>query len=151
MFKDKLDWNYWSDDLEMGIASIDDDHRRILALIGTLRDAIDSPDPHPVIIATLATLRDYADRHFRREEAMLATSGYPNLTSHRQVHDSFRDYTRHPSEDDALPNAVLMLSYLVNWWTGHIVTDDKQYRDHVLRHPEAIAAAEAFPPILPED
>jgi hemerythrin len=147
MFNQKLAWDYWSEDLAIGIASIDDDHRRILETIARLHEAVGLDDPQPVIDRTLALLQSYVDLHFRREEAMLRAAGYGGLASHSAIHDTFRAYTREQVDSDEPKSAVLLLSYLVNWWTGHIATEDKLYRQLVEGKPEALAAAGAVPPI----
>ena len=49
MFSDKLAWDYWSDNLAIGIEAIDNDHRRILDTIASLRGAVDMEDAQPVI------------------------------------------------------------------------------------------------------
>ena len=146
-FRDKLQWEPWSDDLAIGIASIDDDHRQILRLIGTLYDAVGCPDPQAAISDTMATLTQYVEHHFRREETLLELARFSALEAHRSVHDTFRDYVRLQAQDDSPQNATQLLSYLINWWVGHIATDDKFYREQVLLHPDAIAIAEAIPPM----
>lgn len=147
MFSDKLAWDYWSDNLAIGIEAIDDDHRRILETIAALRGAVEMSDPQPTIQRTLELLRDYVDIHFRREEAMLAAAGYEMLAVHRALHDTFRAYAAECLAQDEPHNPMLLLSYLVNWWTGHIATDDKFYRETVLSRPEALSAAAALPPL----
>jgi len=149
MFSQKLEWDYWSDSLAIGIEAIDADHRRILDLIASLHQAVTLDDPQPAIARTLATLRDYVDIHFRREEAMLRAAGYAAFEAHRDIHDTFRIYAQEQIDSTRPHNAMELLSYLVNWWTGHIATDDKFYRETALASPEALKAAQAFPP-LPE-
>ena len=147
MFSDKLAWDYWSENLAIGIEAIDDDHRRILDTIASLRGAVDMADAQPVNLQTLAVLHDYVEIHFRREEAMLEAAGYEMLAVHRAIHDTFRSYAAELAAQEEPHNPMLLLSYLVNWWTGHIATDDKFYRDCALSCPEALAAAQALPPL----
>jgi hemerythrin len=147
LFQEKLRWDSWSDVLEIGIASIDDDHRHILTLISTLHDAVGETDPQPTIRTTMETLRDYVEYHFRREETMLLAADYPAQDAHRALHDTFRAYVSLQLGDDVPKDTAVLLSYLVNWWVGHIATDDKFYREHVLRHPSAITSADAIPPM----
>lgn len=133
MTQNKLTWDYWSDDLTMGIPMIDADHRAILDLIGQLRQAYDQPEADAAARIALYRIARYADQHFTREESMLAQANYPYLPQHKQRHDTFRAYVATVNDtSDHLPEVGELLSWLVDWWVGHIVTEDKMYRDHML-------------------
>ncbi len=130
--RDKLDWDYWSDDLSVGIPGIDGDHRGILDLIARLHGAFDAPDADSTVRDALARIAEYAERHFQREESMLERAGYAFLAQHRQRHDTFRAYvTAFSNQDVPLPQLGELLSWLVDWWVGHIGSEDKLYRAHL--------------------
>ncbi|MCR6628995.1 MAG: hemerythrin family protein [Magnetospirillum sp.] len=135
----KLDWETWSEDLSVGIEAIDGDHKGILDLIGHLHEAYDGPNGADAVRLAVGRIAAYAETHFQREERMLLVAGYPFLIQHRARHDTFRAYVAHIVMGTApLPEVGELLSWLVDWWVGHIGTEDKLYRDHVRQHPEAV-------------
>ncbi|NFV82039.1 bacteriohemerythrin [Magnetospirillum aberrantis] len=140
----KLDWEAWSDDLSVGIAAIDDDHRGILDLIAHLHEAYDSDHGTDAVRLAVGRIAAYAETHFQREERMLLLAGYPYLIQHRARHDAFRAYVANiVMGASPLPEVGELLSWLVDWWVGHIGTEDKQYRDHVQSRPDAVAAIDS--------
>jgi len=75
----------WTDDLSVGDARIDAQHRSIFECAGALE--ADLAGSHPDHTArALAFLRRYALQHFTAEEALLQRAGYPELASHRDLH-----------------------------------------------------------------
>lgn len=139
--RDKLDWHAWSEELSVGIDAIDTDHRGILELIARLHEAYDSPDGGAdAVRSAVGRIAAYAETHFQREERMLLVAGYPYLIQHRARHDTFRAYVANIVMGTApLPEVGELLSWLVDWWVGHIGTEDKLYRAHMQDHPEAVA------------
>lgn len=128
MKAEKLQWEFWRDDLGVGHAVIDDDHKRILAFIARLQEAYQLGEAHDVVAEGIAEIADYSAGHFDREERMLAAVGYPHLAHHRARHESFRSYVAHALENGGDIDQGELLSYLVDWWVGHIASEDKLYR-----------------------
>lgn len=141
MKAERLQWEFWSEDLAMGHAAIDDDHKRILACIERLARAFQQGESQEALSDGLALIVDYSRHHFEREERMLAAAGYAHLAHHRARHQSFCDYVAHATAaEDAIDHGAL-LSYLVDWWVGHIASEDKLYRPALEGKEAAIAAA----------
>ena len=147
MKPEKLEWDHWREDLSVGVEAIDDDHKRILALIATLSGAYQAGDGDDTALReAMRTIADYSERHFAREERMLAATGYPFLDQHRLRHQSFRTFVENASSGARPTNARELFSYLVDWWVGHIATDDKSYRASLEGKAEQVAEALAEPP-----
>lgn len=141
MLTDKLEWDAWSDDLSVGIDGIDGDHKGILDLIARLHHAYDAPEAEEAVRMAVGRIALYAEHHFQREERMLELAAYPWLVQHRARHDTFRAYVAAIGTGVAeLPEVGELLSWLVDWWVGHIGTEDKLYREHVQARPEAVAS-----------
>ncbi|WP_050750718.1 bacteriohemerythrin [Paramagnetospirillum magneticum] len=141
MKAERLHWDFWSEELAIGHAAIDDDHKRILAGIERLAKAFQLGDGDAALSDGLALIVDYSRHHFEREERMLAAAGYAHLEHHRARHQSFCDYVAHASKADGGIDHGALLSYLVDWWVGHIASEDKLYRPALKGKEEAIAAA----------
>jgi hemerythrin-like metal-binding protein len=142
MKPEKLDWDHWRDDLSVGIDAIDTDHKEILALIAKVRrDYQDGGGTPDGLMAAIDAVNRYSERHFSREEAMLAAVGYPYLEVHKARHQGFRDFVAGISAADPVEGTAEIFSYLVDWWVGHIAAEDKQYKDAVKAAPDAAQAA----------
>ena len=128
MKPEKLQWEFWSEDLAMGHAAIDDDHKRILQVIARLQEAFLQQHDDKVVADGIAIIADYSNNHFDREERMLEAAGYAHLEQHRARHESFRNYVAHAMEAREDIDSGGLLSYLVDWWVGHIAAEDKLYR-----------------------
>jgi len=66
----------WSEKLETGIASIDEQHRQIVDLINTLQENIGRGEL-TLAAQTLQTLIEHKMAHCEHEEALLRHSGFP--------------------------------------------------------------------------
>lgn len=77
----------WTDDLSVGDARIDAQHRSIFERAGALEADLAAGHPdHPK--RALAFLRRYAMQHFTAEEALLERAGYAALAVHRDIHQA---------------------------------------------------------------
>ena len=142
MKPEKLTWDHWREDLSVGIEVIDDDHKRILSLIATLSEAFRAADGNEAGLAeAIRTVTEYSERHFAREESILAAAGYPFLDQHRLRHQSFRAFVANTASGARPASAPELFSYLVDWWVGHIATDDKSYREFLDGKDALIAEA----------
>lgn len=78
----KLDW---LETFEVGVRQIDDDHRAILALMRQIETAASEKD-FALSDELLDDLLLVSEKHFAREEALLAEFGYPGVDAHRHYH-----------------------------------------------------------------
>lgn len=76
----------WSARLELGLQSIDDQHRKLFELAATFGGSGDQVR----IMKSLVALCEYTREHFREEEYMMAAHGYPDLQEHKIEHAKFR-------------------------------------------------------------
>ena len=121
----------WSERLELGIPSIDGQHKRFFELAASFDNHDDIR-----VIKTLAMLSDYVRRHFHEEEVLMMIGKYPGLEAHRRLHAQFRQMlanlfgrARHMSLDEIAEE----VKYLINgWFSNHIVTVDSAYAPYVV-------------------
>ncbi len=116
----------------LGIALIDEQHRRFYEILGRLVAARGSGQGRQAVLLVLDDMVSYADEHFGTEESLMLEYGYPDYAAHRQLHAGFvrkimtthQDYRRGVDGiDDAL------IAYLANWFTTHIRNEDPKYAD----------------------
>jgi hemerythrin len=120
----------WNDKLSVGVASIDDQHRQLVALINQLHDAMREGKGKAMLVQVSKDLLAYTKSHFNHEETLLRTHGYPELPSHRAVHDKFTEqvfdvHKRLEGKESVLTMDVM--AFLRTWLTDHIMKTDQQY------------------------
>jgi hemerythrin len=122
----------WSDSYSVGIAVLDEDHKRLLNLINQLQTAAHYHTGDTYEQESLGALVDYTRSHFQREEALMEQYGFPGLAAHRQQHQAMIDevgklVTAYAQDRDATIEKAI--SYLQTWLLNHINGTDKEYTD----------------------
>jgi len=77
----------WSRTFETGVAEIDDDHRHLFLLAEAIRESVAKRD----LGQSSTTVQRFiaaAEKHFVREESILAQTGFPDLAGHKVYHAS---------------------------------------------------------------
>ncbi|CAM3079325.1 McHr [Ectopseudomonas mendocina] len=122
----------WSDDLDTGIRVIDDQHRRIVAMINQLDDA-QRTGSKAKVATVIDELIDYTVSHFAFEEAMLEEAGYVFTKAHKRVHALFikrvEDYRQRFTSGEDIADELKGL--LGRWLFSHIRSDDRNYVEAV--------------------
>ncbi len=121
----------WKESFSVGLAALDDDHRRLIDIINRIDDAgrFGLPLDH-----MLYDLTHYARSHFEREESRLRAAGYPDLDSHVAEHQSFIEWLRGIEQAVATTSerqcdiAEMLGTYLRNWLINHILVVVMRYR-----------------------
>ena len=120
----------WSDQLSVGIPSIDEQHQKLVNMANTLNDALTAGQANEVLEKVFRGLVVYTQKHFGYEEELFAKHGYPASDAHRAEHDALR---RQVGELQAKLDGgnfmigVEVMSFLKGWLTNHILKSDKAY------------------------
>lgn len=127
---------FWTDQLNVGIEVIDNQHRRIVDYINLLDDAMASGQKRETIGQLINDLVDYTISHFGFEESLQEEAGYPFIKAHQKVHGLFvrrvADFqARFDSGEDI---AASLHSLLINWLLNHIKHDDADYVESVKKY-----------------
>lgn len=123
----------WTDQLNVGIEVIDQQHRRIVEYINQLDDARSNNYSREEIGFLVNEFVDYTISHFGFEESLQEEAGYPFLKAHQKVHELFTkrvaDFqTRYNNGEDVTKG---LNSLLVTWLFNHIKRDDNDYVETV--------------------
>ena len=78
----------WTDNLSVGIDSIDEQHKKLVNIINALNDAILSGESNNLLIQIFNNLATYTNVHFTYEENMFAEFGYPDSVEHKKQHEA---------------------------------------------------------------
>jgi len=121
----------WNAVFLTGIASVDDQHRRLVDLINHLSDTLAAGDlaNDEDLGKTFAALRDYAKYHFTEEEKIMSESGVDprHQAAHRRLHEQFIDQIASLWTSRAVMSSPseTILGYLSPWLAQHILGTDQ--------------------------
>jgi hemerythrin len=131
----------WSDDLDTGIRVIDDQHKRIVAMINQL-DAAQRAASQEQAGEVIDELIDYTVSHFAFEEAMIEEAGYIFTKAHKRVHALFikrvEDYRERFNRGEDIADELKGM--LGRWLFGHIRSDDRNYVEAVNQNLRRLSA-----------
>ena len=85
----------WDRALETGIATIDNQHKQLIAAVNALFEAHQRGKGVKEVERTMAFLVEYTFKHFNDEEELQEKYGYPHFHAHKQIHDRFKDEAQH--------------------------------------------------------
>jgi hemerythrin len=126
----------WTDQLNVGIEVIDQQHRRIVEYINQLDDARTNGCSRDEFGYLINDLVDYTISHFGFEESLQEEANYPFSKSHKKVHDLFAqrvsDFQARFNKGEDVSKALNSL--LVTWLFNHIKRDDADYVESVKAH-----------------
>lgn len=127
----------WKKEFELGIESIDNEHKRLLEIGNQISDMLsnhdDESDNYDDIIDVIGELKDYTIYHFANEEAHMEACNYNDITNHKKEHADFVAYISsvdfHLIEEDQKRFMKDLLKKIVNWVFNHIISTDFMYKD----------------------
>jgi len=131
----------WNKDFETGIASVDQQHKRLISLVNQIHDAVEAGQGDDKISETLNALVDYTRFHFSDEEEFMAGIPDYDIAVHQRHHQAFVEEL-----------TAMMLSYghsgkltgmqlatfLKGWLMEHFLKED---RDMIDRFRSAVSGA----------
>lgn len=127
----------WNERYEIGIASIDAQHRALAELICRMEEQLASAAAKEELQATFDFLAAATARHFRYEEEQSAKTAFPRDEEHRREHGRLLlILTRYGQSLDA---AVLSATtnehatFLSEWFVNHVMTEDRALGAHLLK------------------
>jgi len=132
----------WTEDMSVGCAALDDDHKILIQALNEYVDALENDEGVFVIDGIFSVLLDYTNFHFTREEAIMEACGYQDIESHKQTHRELKEqllearqkYMLNPSSD--LEDEIR--DFLLSWLQSHILVRDMDYKDVVLKSGQDI-------------
>ena len=125
----------WTEDMSVGVRVLDDDHKRLVAMLNDLYDAIQNGRGKETMGRILNDLVQYTKVHFAREEKFFGETGYPGLAAHKKEHDALTgqviDVQRKFTVGANAALSIDVLRFLRDWLTNHIQGTDRKYQPHL--------------------
>ncbi len=118
----------WSDDFVLGIAEIDDEHRRLVAIIVELAETMLSGANTQSILGQLTNLAERAREHFQTEESTMSKIDFSSRTAHAQAHSFLLvqlAILEQVVADETLADRYFILDFISSWLIDHIQTLDR--------------------------
>jgi len=120
----------WNEKYSVNIREIDDQHKKLIGMVGQLHDAMGQGKGKQALDEVLRNLIQYTRTHFATEERLMKVNGYPDYETHKAKHDSmtqkvaniYREY-----QDGKVTISLEVMNFLENWVDKHIMGTDMQY------------------------
>lgn len=126
----------WQDNLAIGIAQIDDQHKELFARVNALIQASKSPHSGERLADLFGFLDAYVREHFAFEESLQRDVGYGRVAEHKKMHDAFvaklaAFKERYLAEGSSLSLRIQVNEFVVNWLVHHISREDRELAAHI--------------------
>ncbi|MBF0184044.1 MAG: hemerythrin family protein [Magnetococcales bacterium] len=127
----------WDASLSLGVAEIDEDHRKLIALLNELATHIAEHQAREELIVVLENLLSYTAWHFRHEERLMQTYRFPGYMAHKREHaDLVQEATSFQQkflagEQDMTMDVVALLK---DWVLHHVLQTDRQMAAYLVEH-----------------
>ena len=124
----------WSEALEVGIASIDAEHRALVELINKLHAALMQGRGRVALAGAFKRILSYAGTHFANEEALMDAHAYPLVEAHKAEHAALvaeAEALRARFEQSGSMVGIAVLFFLKRWLTEHILASDRRLAQHL--------------------
>ena len=119
----------WSDNLSVNVAAIDQQHKRLIAMINELNDSMKVGKGKDVLGKIVGSLISYTATHFQTEERYFDQYGYPDTDDHKKEHAAFvkkvGDF-KEGFEKGSLSLTIQVMDFLSDWLKNHIMGTDKK-------------------------
>jgi hemerythrin len=120
----------WDESLSVGNDQIDQEHKKLIAMINDLDQAMREMQGRATLDRLIEDLIDYSRYHFRTEERYFVAYGYPNAEEHTRAHAYFMVQAskfKREFEQGKLTISIEMLDFLTDWLRQHIMISDHHY------------------------
>lgn len=131
----KLLWTefVWTDDYNIGIKIIDEQHQQFFGVANSIIRSLGGETSQGALLALLGELRNYASYHMGLEEDYFDKFDYKDASNHIAAHNEYRkrigeffDQVRN-EKTDIKKLAGDIASYSADWLMNHILKVDKKY------------------------
>ncbi len=119
----------WSDQYNIGIDQIDQQHRRLVEFINELQNRVDQGVGRQRCLNTMTALTDYVLEHFEAEEKLMEGIEFAEYERHRRSHQVFAakvaDTALMWGQGEEIDCNQILL-FLKDWLLQHILVEDRK-------------------------
>lgn len=124
----------WSNEYSVNIKEIDEQHKVLINLINELHDKMKIGKAKEILGGILDELVDYTIYHFKHEENLFTSHGYPDSDLHKTVHKGLVKQVKDLKNDFESGKTILsmdIMNFLKGWLGNHIQGTDKKYSSYL--------------------
>jgi hemerythrin-like metal-binding protein len=124
----------WNDKYSVHVKEIDEQHKKLFALVNVLYDAMELGKGKDVVGPILNDFVHYTEYHFSSEERLLEANFYAEFSEHKEMHENLTRKVHQLKEafdKGSKPTAIEVMLMLTNWLNLHILDEDRKYRSHI--------------------
>jgi hemerythrin-like metal-binding protein len=126
----------WSDNLSVGVDSVDKQHKKLVSMVNYMFDAMKSGKGRDILNKILDGLVDYTIVHFAYEEKLFAATDYSGAIEHKKQHDDLTKQVLAIQEKvksgASFTLSMEVMEFLKNWLVNHIIGSDKKFGPHLV-------------------
>lgn len=131
-----LNWD-WT--LDIGIESIDNQHKELINRLDQLLTSVEEGKGHNEVIETLDFLEKYVVKHFNDEEEIQKKINYPLFDIQHMQHEEFKNELKEfrrifEAEGTTVALAINIQEKLLDWFKNHIINLDKDLGDYLIEN-----------------
>ncbi|SDL19038.1 hemerythrin-like metal-binding domain protein [Maridesulfovibrio ferrireducens] len=124
----------WSEDLLLGIPSIDSEHRVLVKYAEDFQKAVIEGKEGEAIAKLFDRLLEYTTSHFAREEGFMQKRGYPDIEEHMKEHRRITREVMELNRDKRYVFSESVDKFLQDWIINHINNTDRKYVKFMLEN-----------------
>ncbi|NPB07657.1 MAG: hemerythrin family protein [Aquificae bacterium] len=124
----------WSEEMELGIPEIDQQHRKLVNMLNEFYHELEEGHREEAVKHFLKELEDYLRYHFEYEESLLQRVGYPDTANHRRTHEMFKKLYREEVEKFLKGDRKALrelVAFTLSWLYTHIMKTDRKYANYM--------------------
>lgn len=121
----------WDKKFELGVDSIDKEHKQLFAIVKKLLKMIENEDKSEFAFREgIKYLNHHTIEHFAHEEEYMRNFGYEDYEIHKKIHDNFRKVTLPALETElnemhySESSVRHFVGVVIGWLVSHTVTAD---------------------------
>jgi hemerythrin len=125
---------HWRPSFEIGIESIDLQHKKLFHMICDFKNAINKQNMFQQMGTTLKFIADYTQKHFKSEEKFMRANNYPGYANHKVMHAELIKQTSEiliKIRNDKHVAPSQLLDFLMRWLLDHILEEDLKIKKHL--------------------
>ncbi len=121
----------WKAEYSVGFDRIDEQHQELFQRFNALMEACNNRKGREKVGEVLGYLDDYVTVHFREEEMLMDSYGYPQAAEHKEIHRAFCSKLAelkgiYNEEGASLHLLVVTNKTILQWLLQHIQKADTQ-------------------------
>lgn len=126
----------WIPALKIGHDVIDNQHIELFSLFDEFVEGCAKERGTVSVVELHQKLKEYVEKHFRDEEALMASSGYPGLEKQKREHQKFQRQVSElgstiSRQGVTLIELVQMNKLLVNLLVNHVQDVDQKFGEYL--------------------